>query len=525
MITLRSYQQESIQAVNKEFETSKTALLVLPTGAGKTVCFISYIEQELKKNPSTKFLILVNKLRLLKQALKNIKSMLPEVSVKIYCASMGFKDLSGTVTIATIQSIFKVKGSFDIIIADEVHNINQLEGQYKEFLDNNDCKLLAVTATPFRQDGYIYGKGKLFKRICYQKSLVWAIENKFLVPPRIKYTDQQYDTSSLRVTAGEFNLGDIEKLTSDAMKLTKQIDDALPKLQGRSKIVWACSSIRHAEDVKRELESRGELVSICHSKQSEDEFEDNFYSFDNRTARHLTFVSIISEGIDIPKIDAVILMRPTRSPVLMIQTIGRGLRTYEGKKNLIVLDYGQVIENCGPIDNPIIKDKKNKKAPKPINMKFCPKCYEYVVSNARECPCCLYNFASEIERNYLKNLTDRASEASVLSIPKEISINKVRFKIHKSKAGNECLKITYHAPIMTIDEYIVTRLEWRIKNRLRDIFDEYVYMGEVLDGEFKVNLTIETIKEGSYERVNKVKRNRDTNNDTRLLEQERHFLF
>lgn len=523
MFVPRPYQIEARNAILDELLKEYTALCVGSTGLGKTEIMFMTINAIPNHR---KVCILVNKVKLLKQTYNRAKKALSEKTVKIFCGSLGQYDLDAQVIIASIQSISKMPNDFDYIILDECHGVNQSEGRYVEFLNKNPkVKIVALTATPYRADGYIYGKGKLFKRICYQKGLLWSIENKFLVPPRIKYTDEQFDVSGLTIQNGDYKQGELNILTNDAEKLNKQLDDALPKLKGRNKVVWSCSSIRHATDVCNELINRGELAIVVHSQLDRELHDTNFELFEKNNYRHLVFVTECAEGWDYPPVDAIVLMRPTRSPVLMVQIIGRGLRNYEGKTDCLVLDYGKVIENCGPVDSPFIKEGKGKKSAITIKMKFCPNCYEYMTSQLMTCPCCEYEFPAHRESDYQKNLTDKAANVDILSTPKEVKIHKVSFKIHKSKAGNECFKITYHGPILNIDEYIVTRLEWRIRKRLKDIFDQFIYENQVIDKEFKVDLTVETRKEGKYERIVNVKRNRDSDEYLGLSEWERRFLF
>jgi hypothetical protein len=94
---------------------------------------------------------------------------------------------------------------------------------------------------------------------------------------------------------------------------------------------------------------------VCHSQQDADSFTGDIAEFEAGRRRHLVFVTIVSEGVDIPAIDAVVLLRPTKSPVLLVQTVGRAMRPHSGKTNGLILDYGSCFKNCGPIDEPFIR--------------------------------------------------------------------------------------------------------------------------------------------------------------------------
>jgi DNA repair protein RadD len=254
---------------------------------------------------------------------------------------------------------------------------------------------------------------------------------------------------------GDFRKDDIEKLTSDQDKMRRQVQDALSRLDGRKKICWACSSIAHSEALKEELIRCGENAVALHSGQSKEDQSNAKASFESGPMRHLTFVSIVSEGYDYPPIDAMILMRPTRSPVLYVQTIGRALRPSEGKIDAMILDYGKVIESCGPLDNPIIRSKSTPKAMlKKAQMKFCPECLEYTSPRASECHVCGHSFVTEIKKSFTEKLEMQSYDGPLFSnTPKEEKIRMVCFSRHKSKNGNDCLKISYR-PFGIFDESI-----------------------------------------------------------------------
>jgi len=98
-------------------------------------------------------------------------------------------------------------------------------------------------------------------------------------------------------------------------------------------------------------------VATCvHSKMVRRDETAALEAFTKGDARHMVFVTKLSEGFDYPATDAVILMRPMRSPTLMIQTIGRGLRLAPEKKDCLVLDYGQTIRHCGSLDRPVVQE-------------------------------------------------------------------------------------------------------------------------------------------------------------------------
>jgi len=475
VIELRQYQKDAVDAIWSDLFDQHSALCVLPTGTGKTEVFIEFLKRAMESHPDFRAIILVNKIQLLEQTVERIQKSMSRIVGK-YCGSHERYDTSNSVTVASIQSVYSVPfDRLNLVILDEVHNVDQEGGRYISFIETNKkinpkLKIAAFTATPFRANGYIYGPGKLFDRISYQKKLPEMIAKGYLVPPKMKKVNHQFDTSGLRIRMGEYMQEDVEKLVDDQPLIERQVADALSRMEYRKSAVWACASIDHCEAVARAI---GTDAVPFHSKLSDEDRFAHMASFMSGWRKHLVFVSIVSEGFDHPPIDCVVLMRPIRSPVLYVQVVGRGLRPAPGKTDLLVLDYGRVAETLGPLDRPMVPDKKRAKAT-PIEMKFCPSCFSYLELSVTECPDCGHQF--EIKpRDVTKNLTKTAAEAvPLLSDGKvksyTVGITGIEFRKHVSKAGNICLKITYNTTDLlgsALTEYFSYGSEYAFKRCLK----------------------------------------------------------
>ena len=454
---LRDYQILAVNTLWNAITNEPTALCVMPCGTGKTEVMIALIQKSLAVKPDIKIIVLLNRVALTIQTEHRFLKAISEDKVGAFCASMKRAKAIKPITTATIQSIANIDvGQINMVIIDEAHVINDTDGQYKDFLDrlrlvNPKLKVVGFTATPYRPGGYIYGSDKLFKKIHFSRGLLEMIKKGYLVRPLMKRVDHQYEVSNLKIVAGEYSQKDVDKLVSDDSRVKDQILDAISRIGDRKKIVWACANIKHAEMVRRTLvETIKEDAAIWHSKQTKDESNAAQLSFEKSNTRHLVFVSIVSQGYDYPPIDCVVLMRPIRSATLYVQTVGRGLRLAEDKKDLLVLDYGKVVETVGPLDNPIVvKNKRQAAKEKPL-MKFCPNCLEYVDIKATACNICEYIFQKK-ETDPIKNITMRPDNSSSLFSeaakikPRELNakVKNVFLSKFKSKAGNDCLKITF----------------------------------------------------------------------------------
>lgn len=444
---LRDYQQECVNTIWNDMFTSNRVLISLPTGSGKSVIFQKLIEKSIEKKPDIKIIILFNRVKLLKQIHERLSQYIPGIG--IYCSSLNrFDDTN--IIVASIQSMPHDK-FFNLIIFDETHNLNDNEGKYIDFISsamskNENIKMVGFTATPFRNDGYIFGEGKFWPKINYTKSILYMINKGYLVRPVCLQPDYLIDTSKLRITAGEYNQSDISQITSDEEYAKEQVIDALNRSIGRKKTIWFCSNIKHCELVKKILLSFGEWAVSVHSNLDDDQQNDDLDLFmKNDEVKHLTFVSIVSEGFDYPPIDCVVLLRPTRSPVMMIQTIGRALRPSEGKENALILDYAQVVKELGPLTNPVVK-KQNKTAKKEQEkkptQKVCKNCRAIVPIKEKICPNCNVEFGQGTQSGNL--FADENADLLGETV-KKIDVSWISIANHTSKSGNSCIKISYYS--------------------------------------------------------------------------------
>lgn len=452
---LRDYQIEAINSLKSELQSSPNALLVLATGLGKTETIFGFCLDFLSQKPDAKILFLVNKVTLVQQTKKRAEKLF---DVGVFCGTENSHDVSKPFVVASIQSIKDFESYWDLIILDETHRAEA--DSYSDFIsmarrNNENLKVVGLTATPFNSKGYIYGPDSLYPKITFELGLKWAIDNGWLVKPVLKHNDQAFDTSKLHTKLGDYDQSEVKEMTVNRSKVETQIADAIPKLEGRKKVIWHCSCIEHAELVSSLIPNERSVV--IHSRMNKLSRKKALEEFESGQCRHLVFVMIVSEGYDFPPIDAVVLMRPTKSPIVYVQSIGRALRTSEGKTNCLVLDYGQVVRRCGPLDNPNVSSGNGRsKDYLKTGMKFCPSCYTYQDSENAVCQECSFDFVKakiEAQKDRLKSLTRHSDDGSeILSKEKsegefmEIDPSLCRASVYQAKSGNWCIKISFRSP-------------------------------------------------------------------------------
>lgn len=453
-IQLRDYQTGAVDATWAAFCNSELkSLTVLPTGTGKTEIFSELLSRFLPASTG-RAIVLLNKIKLAEQTFRRLGKVVSPLDLGLYCASLGVKDEAQRVIVASIQSIWslpeEILHDVQLVIVDEAHNLSDEEDStYQNFFRKlpPKCKISGYTATPFRATGRIHGPTEFWPRVTFRRSLSWMVERGYVARPTMKKAEHQFDIEKLRVRAGEYMAEDVEKLTSDEKKVRQQVADALPRLEGRRKIVWACSSIAHAELVRKHIQKH-EDAAILHSKMSADLQASHTKFFETSHCRHLVFVTIVSEGYDFAPIDGVVLMCPMRSPRRYVQTVGRGLRIAEGKDGCLVIDYGKVVETVGPLDDPLIpgvaRKKKGEGDAMPALVQSCPKCLSYIAPKLKTCPDCGYEFPA-VQVGGTRTAADGGQLLGKRKVePKRLVIQGVTVMKHVAKSsGKTCIKIEY----------------------------------------------------------------------------------
>ena len=500
--TPRPYQLEALRSIWSSLKDRFT-LFVGATGLGKLNILIVTIDRLLKVKPDIKICFLVNKIDLLEQTVRRVNNALPD---KVCQYSGKIKESHASVVVASIQSIYNKDFHFDLIILDEAHNVDQEKGRYFDFVTQRPkARVLACTATPFREDGLIYGPGKWFTKPCFKRDLLWSIGNKFLVGYTCRNTKERFDTSKLKIKLGDFDKKDLSLLVDDSEKVLAQVEDAIPQLEEKKKVIWACVNIKHATAVYNVLRSIGEKASIVHSKFKEIERRKNLDFFEKGKARHLVFVSVVSEGYDHPPIDAVVLMRPTRSAKLYVQTCGRGLRPSVGKDSCLILDYGNVIESLGPLHDPVVNSSRSsKKGVITIRMKYCDNCYCYCELKETTCPDCGEKFKKKAPS--LQNLERKSYRGE--QRPRQFKVARVEISKHIGGSQMASAKIVYFdggLGINKFQEFFFITAPWganKFRSRLRSLGIRHVKPESIYNLKGTINIDCKAVlnieKKGKY---------------------------
>jgi DNA repair protein RadD len=459
---LRDYQSKSISMLYKWMTENKGhPCVVLPTGAGKSVVIAELIKNALQEWPETRVLMLCHQKELIEQNAQKMRAVWPGAPLGIYSASVGKKQLGEPITFAGIQSIrtkAKEVGHTDICIADECHCISHKDqGGYRNFLNelleiNPAMRIIGYSATPYRLGhGLITDAPAIFSDLIEPISIEELIYQGFLSVLRSKVTRSKLDTSGVKKRGGEY----IESQLQAAVNITdmneRVVREVIELAGDRKAWLFFCAGINHAEAIAQELGRQGIEAACITGETAKGERERLLDAFKAGQIRALTNANVLTTGFDYPDIDLIAMLRPTLSPGLYVQMVGRGLRKKSHTDHCLVLDFAGVVETHGPITC-VQPPKKAGDGGGEAPVKVCDNCAELCGLSARTCPACGHEFPPPPE----KKLELRTDDIMGLE-GTEVAITDWRWRVHISRStGKSMLAVTYYAGLTDkgVTEYL-----------------------------------------------------------------------
>lgn len=467
---LRDYQQEAVQSVYDYFrDNDGNPLIVLPTGSGKSYVQAAFVRSAIEQYPDQRIMLLTHVQELLQQNGAELIRSWPGACWKLgyYSAGLKSRDTDKQIIIAGIQSVFRRAlefGAIHLVIIDEAHLVPKKgEGMYRRFIDelravNPKLKIVGMTATPYRLDSGTLcgGEGSIFTDICYDTDLIRLIGSGYLAPLTTKLGENRTSLKGVRVRGGEYVPGDLDRVMNDPGVVGKAIKETVALCADRKKWLIFCSSVAHAERVRNELVTcYGIPTETITGDTPKAERSETIAKFKAGKLRALTNVNVLTTGFNVPDIDAMIVLRPTKSPGLHVQMMGRGMRPFPGKVDCLVLDYTNNILEHGPIDK--IKVRKKEDGESVVDtepLRECPNCASLVPIASRQCPECDYEFERD---NAPKHKEKAAIGAEVLSVPSFagwVEVDSVSYHKHEKKGKPVSLKVEYHCGITSYSEWV-----------------------------------------------------------------------
>lgn len=400
---LRWYQRDAIDAVYAHLRAREdNPCVVMPTGSGKSPT-IAQIARDTTLRWGGRCLILAHRKELLEQNADKLRAFEPDLDIGIYSAGLSRRDTEAPVIFAGIQSVYQRAtqiGKFDLILVDEAHLIPaDGEGMYQTLLTrllelNREARVIGFTATPFRtRTGEICTKDGILNHVCYEISPVALIAHGFLANLTCYAGEEEgrIDVIDVAVSGGEFVRGQVELKALVDGRVAAATKDIVKKTVDRKKVLVFTASVKHCELVFLELTYLvGRGVAWVTGDTPTHERDQVVKDFRDGKLKYLLNVEVFTEGLDVPSCDCIVLLRPTKSPGLFVQMVGRGFRVAPGKKNCLILDYGDNVLRHGPVDRVTARVPGKRKGEAPA--KECPDCHALIAAGFSACPQCGHVF-------------------------------------------------------------------------------------------------------------------------------------
>lgn len=379
-IKLREYQLECIEAIAKTLEEEKLKRIAISiaTGGGKTVIFTMAIPRilELSRFPGDNangVLILVHRRELATQTIKTIQNLKVVDDDRVFL-DMGksridpertFNDSRPFIVVGSVPTLSRSDCArlsdyrldrFKAVIVDECHH--SVSDSYMNLLATLGCSrkkpkdipkgeldrspfLLGFTATLARTDKVPLRK--VFDKIVFQKGISDLIKENHLCDFDWLKVELGLNLDDVETSGGDFRLDSLaehvntEEINEVALKTYLQLRSQYP--DNMKSLLVFCVNVKHMQDVSALFRANGINAQYVSGETKSAERDNIVSDFKAGKVSVLFNCGVFTEGTDIPNIDSIFLLRPTKSKPLLVQMVGRGLRLSEGKNKLIVTDF------------------------------------------------------------------------------------------------------------------------------------------------------------------------------------------
>lgn len=352
-------------------------------------------------------MILVHRAELLRQTSETLTAF----EVPHGLIASGVPETDEAVQVASVQTLVRrlsrMKWAPTLIVVDEAHHATATTGHGQVLKHFADARVLGVTATPERLDGQGLGieAGGFFDELVMGPTVAELVELGHLSRPVVFAPPGTVDLSGIKTVAGDFSKGELAAAMDRPVITGSAVTHYRKHCDGAPAIAF-CASVKHAEHVAEAFRAAGYSAASIDGTLDADTRAQRIADLGSGALHVLTSCEIVSEGTDIPRVSAAILLRPTQSLGLYLQQVGRALRPFPGKERAVILDH---VSNCHrhglpdddrqwSLDSKPRRQRKQDDDADPV--KQCSECFA-VHKPAPICPSCGYVYpvkAREIEQ-------------------------------------------------------------------------------------------------------------------------------
>jgi DNA repair protein RadD len=442
-------------------------LVEAPCGWGKSI-LIAMLALDLARL-GRRVLLLAHRRELLEQNTGAIRRFDPAADIGICSASLKADRLDAAITIGSTPTVFRRLrrlGHIDFVLLDEAHLLGpgstSMLSKILEAL--GQPPLIGFTATPYRTDAGPLVSAELFDAIVWRLGVVEAIAAGVLVPLRTKSPKVgRIDTSGVAIERGEFQQRPLEQaalsgtVTRDAVARTLEVAEA----ESRQSIMFFAVGVEHCAAIGNILRGRGVTHAIITGETPGDERAEAIERFRSGELRALVNCNVLTTGFDARNVDVIAFMRPTVSPVLWTQACGRGMRTWPGKDNCRLLDFGGNVLRHGPINNIKLRPAgaRHDAEAAADRVRICPRCEEVNEASASACEACGF----ELIKRRVSVISPVESVAEAIDTeagrPRWVRVHAMRGGVHEKPGRPPSFRLRYSTEAGWVSQFLALEHE------------------------------------------------------------------
>lgn len=521
---LRPYQSKVLDDLWSWFATHSDGDPVIEAcvGAGKSVMIAEMCRRAVSEYPGTRIVMAVHVRELLQQNYDKLRAVWPQAPAGMYSAGVGQRDVCD-ITFCTIQTVWKKAQAFgymDMLFVDECHLISANDASmYRAFITalrevNPGLRVIGWTGTAFRGNGVWLTSHGVFTHVAARVTMRELLDQGFLSPLRTVSTKARIKTDGVAIRQGDYAVEQLAK-AADTQSLVEATASEIVRIgnaeQRKKWMVFAVNQ-RHALHVTQALRALGETAALVTSETAKEDRDAFIAGFRAGRIRCLVNVAVLTTGFDVPDVDLIAMLRPTKSPVLYVQIAGRGMRLAEGKTDCIWLDFTDTTSEQGPVDEIKGRPPAPKKAKAAgqqeaaVSYKLCPECGNPAHPLALTCADCGYEYPYEVKHSA------KAGTATVLAAATEeaFDVREVKYRKHQKPNTPPSLRVDYYSGLARVaSEWVCFEHQGYAKHKAlewwqqcgegdipRSVDEALARLEHVRDP-----LRIHTRREGKYEKI------------------------
>lgn len=381
MITLYPYQQKAVQDLIDSIKSgNRRNVLCMPTGAGKTVTFVSMVAKAIQKG--NRAMILCDRKELIGQA----KDKINDLGLAPTIIAPRHKFEHNNCYLASVDTLRRREiPDIDLLIIDEAHK-QSFDKTILRYIEQYNPYIVGATATPVRT-GAQKSMHHIYDNIVMGPSIPDLIDQGFLVPAKTFAAKE--DFSSLEMRGGDFDIGQMFNQFNKTKMYDGVLDNYL-RFSPDKKAICFNVNVEHSKRMTAQFIAAGISSRHLDGKTPDWERREILQEFKEGKFKVLNNCSVLTTGFDEPSIETVIVNRATMSMPLWLQMTGRGSRTHKGKDGFTIIDQGANVYRHGLWEEErefnLVKPRRKKNGVAPV--KACPLCWEINAASTYVCKAC-----------------------------------------------------------------------------------------------------------------------------------------